>query len=249
MESVQRKFQSLLHQGISLLRMDSHCRRCVRSLFQSLLHQGISLLVEPQPFKEELSFSVSIPSSSGHQFTVVLQLCHVLLLCRRFNPFFIRASVYCAAKAAQLGDVVRVFQSLLHQGISLLMDSIYKSSLTSCSVSIPSSSGHQFTGSGMAHPSLLRIIPVSIPSSSGHQFTVDLRYWFLARLLAAFQSLLHQGISLLADDRRHAPVRGQRRFNPFFIRASVYCSSRWDRRTFWGSAFQSLLHQGISLLN
>ena len=66
-------------------------------------------------------------------------------------------------------------------------------------VSIPSSSGHQFT---VRHDILFLIQKghiVSIPSSSGHQFTE-----------------CESGVS------RSGPGKG---FNPFFIRASVY----WER--------------------
>ncbi len=38
----------------------------------------------------------------------------------RFNPFFIRASVYCAPKNRTMRKPAATFQSLLHQGISLL---------------------------------------------------------------------------------------------------------------------------------
>ena len=44
------------------------------------------------------TLAVSIPSSSGHQFTVHLQLTRTRFLGARFNPFFIRASVYCLLK-------------------------------------------------------------------------------------------------------------------------------------------------------
>ena len=39
-----RKFQSLLHQGISLLNFKRKLKNFQTELFQSLLHQGISLL-------------------------------------------------------------------------------------------------------------------------------------------------------------------------------------------------------------
>ena len=64
--------------------------------------------------------SVSIPSSSGHQFTALLPTACVLLVRRRFNPFFIRASVYCKCGGIMEPVLIKVFQSLLHQGISLL---------------------------------------------------------------------------------------------------------------------------------
>ena len=63
---------------------------------------------------------VSIPSSSGHQFT--------------------------AARAPRLArHGTARFQSLLHQGISLLQRPLGHEPLQPVHVSIPSSSGHQFT--------------------------------------------------------------------------------------------------------
>ena len=46
----------------------------------------------------------------------------------------------------------------------------------------------------------------------------------------AFQSLLHQGISLLGDDRYPALAPRLPRFNPFFIRASVYWAASSAKR-------------------
>ena len=194
--------------------------------FQSLLHQGISLLEIVSHEKMGPIIRVSIPSSSGHQFTEL------------FSGFLLNRFI-CS------------FQSLLHQGISLLASGA-ATSLTwkSGSVSIPSSSGHQFTAgrpcssawrqtSGGFNPffirasvycrattgrgdapgspsfqsllhqgiSLLRwsdcdesadAAAVSIPSSSGHQFTVESAINDRMEKELTFQSLLHQGISLLA---------------------------------------------------
>ena len=64
---------------------------------------------------------VSIPSSSGHQFTVIGMI------------------------GLENGQNT-AFQSLLHQGISLLYAKLArKNALFIIFVSIPSSSGHQFT--------------------------------------------------------------------------------------------------------
>ena len=115
-----RVFQSLLHQGISLLRLnpcDPACTIC--GAFQSLLHQGISLLRLAVPACPSSLRPVSIPSSSGHQFTEQVVWLY---------------GIYAVA------------------------------------VSIPSSSGHQFTACLSAIRASKSII-VSIPSSSGHQFT------------------------------------------------------------------------------
>ena len=189
-------FQSLLHQGISLLANGCQPPIGMRKTFQSLLHQGISLLDDGgQPVKAD--FSVSIPSSSGHQFTgtrwvrstgsglsAFQSLLHQgisLLIKNRsstgspsiigFNPFFIRASVYWLRLEISL-EAMPAFQSLLHQGISLLANICmpHFKCPPNC-VSIPSSSGHQFTG---------RIFHSAEKNS-----------WI------QFQSLLHQGISLL----------------------------------------------------
>ena len=165
------RFQSLLHQGISLLIQEQllHCF-INRSLFQSLLHQGISLLDEAALWPR---------GANG---------------C--FNPFFIRASVYCVPLTNEQRHKVLPFQSLLHQGISLLRLGGHRSLVAQDAVSIPSSSGHQFTDRGIERRQ--------------------------QNACALFQSLLHQGISLLAS--RHYASAGAYcfRFNPFFIRASVY---------------------------
>ena len=189
---------------------------------------------------------VSIPSSSGHQFTG-RAAAPVLRLARpRFNPFFIRASVYCGASCTAPVCCGATFQSLLHQGISLLIRhrrdmpagrhcgfqsllhqgiSLLKAPVAGrrprrLGVSIPSSSGHQFTASGVGGLAG-GAKSVSIPSSSGHQFT-----------------------------GRHCPSGRRRRrgFNPFFIRASVYWLSLRRHGLSCTATFQSLLHQGISLL-
>ena len=87
-------FQSLLHQGISLLKFEAPTFDTLHFLFQSLLHQGISLLDSIELAKKFTRKYVSIPSSSGHQFTG-LEMGHIReTALKRFNPFFIRASVY-----------------------------------------------------------------------------------------------------------------------------------------------------------
>ena len=139
--------------------------------FQSLLHQGISLL---QPEK-----------------------CHRVQYRFCFNPFFIRASVYWIVLQAAAARAALPFQSLLHQGISLLVEAPSPEEAGQEVVSIPSSSGHQFTGfpgsplhihSPCFNPFFIRasvywftkalvhknfLLIVSIPSSSGHQFTAS----------------------------------------------------------------------------
>ena len=68
----QAKFQSLLSQGISLLWSEvDRVMRIKRKEFQSLLSQGISLLPR------------------------IVDGRHTEAVCR-FNPFLVRASVYCA---------------------------------------------------------------------------------------------------------------------------------------------------------
>ena len=115
----------------------------------------------------------------------------------RFNPFFIRASVYCQWYRFVSYVDRDEFQSLLHQGISLLHGSL-------------------------VIPKVKEAPYVSIPSSSGHQFTAERFSAISVSPLIGFQSLLHQGISLLLCRRypQHRPRSGC--FNPFFIRASVY---------------------------
>ena len=141
---------------------------------------------------------VSIPSSSGHQFTVLQvlslrayvrkrfqSLLHQgisLLLGRlctgaacdrpRFNPFFIRASVYCVPLTVRKGAqsrLVSIPSSSGHQFTEVLRN-LFTGLLLA--VSIPSSSGHQFTGP-LTWRQSLTMFTVSIPSSSGHQFTAS----------------------------------------------------------------------------
>ena len=144
-------------------------RGCLTVQFQSLLHQGISLLGAVFARRQNR------PPHS-------------------FNPFFIRASVYCdwAQRGKRCSRNVSIPSSSGHQftgSSNSLITSFHASvSIPSSSghqftvspatigirygdgVSIPSSSGHQFTDKRTTHsgPSLR---PVSIPSSSGHQFT------------------------------------------------------------------------------
>ena len=167
---------------------------------------------------------VSIPSSSGHQFTgisrktcprrpsppfqsllhqgISLLTCLASCNCKDaqicFNPFFIRASVYCVCRAACAAISARAsFQSLLHQGISLL------------------GQGQQSRRRSVD----LRFNPFFIRASV---YCVAIATSPRVRFKLAFQSLLHQGISLLVAN---IATRNDwlSCFNPFFIRASVYC--------------------------
>ena len=140
-------------------------------MFQSLLHQGISLLLAADSKRHGVSVWVSIPSSSGHQFTAPCWRDHPYSGGYSFNPFFIRASVYWTCPPLATARAWR-------------------------RVSIPSSSGHQFTGM-ISSPNIAQCATVSIPSSSGHQFTGKSRIRYRGAREAGFQSLLHQGISLL----------------------------------------------------
>ena len=189
--------------------------------------------------------AVSIPSSSGHQFTEWLARFrrreHVQVSIPSSSGHQFTGTPGWGKHATQPG-----FQSLLHQGISLLMVLKSESEIhETLIVSIPSSSGHQFTGStlrlagetgtsvfqsllhqGISLLAFLRTSSgglgfVSIPSSSGHQFTGRP---ILPDTPAStkFQSLLHQGISLLSVITEFKKDIQRNRFNPFFIRASVY---------------------------
>ena len=193
-----------------------------RWAFQSLLHQGISLLISAARPSPTGTAWVSIPSSSGHQFTGRTSSARSGPWRTSFNPFFIRASVYWYAAPT---------------------------------------------------PNAVRHGPVSIPSSSGHQFTENPIFYSLRRfckfqsllhqgisLLAVagpiqagyrrrFQSLLHQGISLLCPEIDRYSRYSHVSFNPFFIRASVYCALKDVIADHVTQLFQSLLHQGISLLS
>ena len=166
--------------------------------------------------------NVSIPSSSGHQFTGRHGAIPVRRVRAGFNPFFIRASVYWVMPLSIKSRLVRQFQSLLHQGISLLASSVLMRRWTSCLFQSLLHQGISLLGlplcscmqvytmfQSLLHQgiSLLFASPcrgcgadsfkVSIPSSSGHQFT-------------------DSNVALIELER-------ERSFNPFFIRASVYC--------------------------
>ena len=242
-------FQSLLHQGISLLASASSAAgRGGRGRFQSLLHQGISLLaVQSGLSRAAVVPTVSIPSSSGHQFTGYQP--HLVPVPERwsFNPFFIRASVYCPATWSCALRAQVAFQSLLHQGISLLQVKKREGRRRRAAVSIPSSSGHQFTvqvfrtefrrGDYGFNPFFIR---ASV-------------YWdFLAMEIDGhadeFQSLLHQGISLLLFDVRVAMLLADMFQSLLHQGISLLLSSFLSIPPSF-SRFQSLLHQGISLLN
>ena len=200
------------------------------------------------PGAERLARNVSIPSSSGHQFTARP------VPRRIFRPY-------------------DRFQSLLHQGISLLIApdavppnvmlisfnpffiraSVYWQALTKPpriairSVSIPSSSGHQFTARICRRDAMSRVT-VSIPSSSGHQFTgVLARAGLLAGIEGFNPFFIRASVYWDAEVREAIRIYVQC-FNPFFIRASVYCLCMAYGRV-RDDAFQSLLHQGISLLS
>ena len=166
---------------------------------------------------------VSIPSSSGHQFTGWGRFCAVFRSWNSFNPFFIRASVYCdppSKLASEFRDAVSIPSSSGHQFTGgahfaggsrnagrcfnpfFIRASVYcaasgAATLACNCVSIPSSSGHQFTGRTSPAGAAMANC-VSIPSSSGHQFTGMQVITVVAGRILAFQSLLHQGISLLA---------------------------------------------------
>ena len=224
-----QKFQSLLHQGISLLEVVAKGRPYAALGFQSLLHQGISLLnprvvmldtfnassfnpffirasvycAPKGTFPSRLLGSVSIPSSSGHQFTAFHRRVRRGAWHRGFNPFFIRASVYWTPPWLPTREpkCVSIPSSSGHQFTGRVM---LHSARDVAAVSIPSSSGHQFTAeNGLRVP--IDDDYVSIPSSSGHQFTGRNVAGAVIVVVLQFQSLLHQGISLLpsgADGRR-----------------------------------------------
>ena len=213
---------------------------------------------------------VSIPSSSGHQFTAA-HADEVKTLACQFQSLLHQGISLLASGRRPLGVPPVWFQSLLHQGISLLCPR-WRATATSCAVSIPSSSGHQFTGIRCLGSPLVgrnRFNPFFIrasvywfalalaPQSEWHGFNpFFIRasvYWPCTRppwptCNSRFQSLLHQGISLLIEKCKEERRILNRGFNPFFIRASVYWRTECASMTSANPPFQSLLHQGISLL-
>ena len=138
-------FQSLLHQGISLLWVEFATYNgslpcCFNPFFIRASVYCLSLtLLNLMP-----SLKVSIPSSSGHQFTDLRSPLEgweggwfQSLLHQGISLLIFNAEV-------EICDV-RKFQSLLHQGISLLQETMPMPCWNNMDVSIPSSSGHQFT--------------------------------------------------------------------------------------------------------
>ena len=165
-------FQSLLHQGISLLQVGGYVNGDFYAAFQSLLHQGISLLHDGTHPQGKGAGYVSIPSSSGHQFTDLRWCRKMGGYPKSFNPFFIRASVYCAVvMAVEARGWPRSFNPFFIRASVYCVYQTLAGVRSAAYVSIPSSSGHQFTG--------------------------------------------NCGANLCA--------RTASSFNPFFIRASVYC--------------------------
>ena len=68
-------------------------------------------------------------------------------------------------------------------------------------------------------------------------------------IVMEFQSLLSQGISLLEEAQYITEGNWEYfGFNPFLVRASVYCRRCCCPSRCTGWTFQSLLSQGISLL-
>ena len=171
--------------------------------------------------EDNADMGVSIPSSSGHQFTAIIIGPAPGPPARRFNPFFIRASVYCRAIAYIAVAARFEFQSLLHQGISLLNlhDAIDKKrvakfqSLLHQGISLLIIKRNSSVYWKNSFQSLLHQGISLLNANSARRRPVS--------LASTFQSLLHQGISLLTLP---APDFGQGypSFNPFFIRASVY---------------------------
>ena len=163
-----------------------------------------------------------------------------------FNPFFIRASVYCNDESVSAAVCSMSFNPFF------IRASVY------CP---PAHDVSQWD--------VFRFNPFFIRASVYWVSTLDC---FSSPTM--FQSLLHQGISLLCmvTKWREAPLRcsfnpffirasvywpspgwmdyapERYGFNPFFIRASVYCVEELEKGHGFVALFQSLLHQGISLL-
>ena len=164
--------------------------------FQSLLHQGISLLPTPTSSACVPNSCVSIPSSSGHQFTETPMRTMKPSRAGSFNPFFIRASVYCPPRAGIECPCRRGFNPFF------IRASVYWKTIRGSGAGAITCGFNPFfirasVYCGATRTSAARGVDVSIPSSSGHQFTGD-------------------------PASRHPRHNLRRCFNPFFIRASVY---------------------------
>ena len=139
-----------------------------------------------------------------------------------FNPFFIRASVYCCPKRPWTIRRRPRFNPFF------IRASVY------CHQ-------EQVPDSGL-------LLPVSIPSSSGHQFTGRNLISARVRCLPRFQSLLHQGISLLMD--KETGATGIKTVFQSLLHQGISLLLIGNLATMMHRVilFQSLLHQGISLL-
>ena len=142
-----------------------------------------------------------------------------------FNPFLVRASVYCETRRTKdLYSLVMAFQSLLSQGISLLEFHLsdgqmgfvkgFNPFLVRASVYCASWADRSKGESLWSfNPFLVRASVYC--RNRGSARSVDKR-------AGQFQSLLSQGISLLTRPTGTRSPTPSRSFNPFLVRASVY---------------------------
>ncbi len=240
-----KPFQSLLHQGISLLHAwncDAHSPCLAVSIPSSSGHQFTGSRTQDVKFSR---IAVSIPSSSGHQFTGIADahgtspansgfnpfFIRASVYCPkqppspapwllRFNPFFIRASVYCAADWHRAGRPLYGFNPFF------IRASVYCRIGQAQDVRQAESFNPFFIRASVywvrtEAAQARRAQAVSIPSSSGHQFTecpLDHAGLFDGD---GFNPFFIRASVYCVASRGFQRASG-RRFNPFFIRASVY---------------------------
>ena len=165
---------------------------------------------------------VSIPSSSGHQFTGRHIILAIDAPAPGFNPFFIRASVYWHDRMVRVCSEMGLSFNPFFIRASVYWSARRPGPAVPYPVSIPSSSGHQFTGKPYNVGSVRNLIGVSIPSSSGHQFTGHAGQGVERQRRGGFNPFFIRA-SVYCSSFTRADTTCRLRFNPFFIRASVYC--------------------------
>ena len=164
---------------------------------------------------------VSIPSSSGHQFTEFQRESLLDTGSPCFNPFFIRASVYCGRSAAEPRPVLSRFNPFF------IRASVY----CGRSAAEPRPVLSRFNPFFIRASVYCQSAALQLGSHRGrfNPFFIRASVYWLEKFVRRsdpgrlFQSLLHQGISLLHAVGLASEKRGRHGFNPFFIRASVYC--------------------------
>ena len=163
---------------------------------------------------------VSIPSSSGHQFTELYKRFWTMQERLSFNPFFIRASVYWISCQKIWRDYRRRFNPFFIRA-SVYCRSTGRSAATTAPCFNPFFIRASVYWRQQPENCIWIWCKVSIPSSSGHQFTAFL--WTRTRFSSNWRfNPFFIRASVYWSKRTACAVATKYGFNPFFIRASVY---------------------------